>query len=232
MKKNMIALAVLLVLVAVAAQFTRQGGKKSEWVALEHDMQASLEALWQQPGQKAELMPAQGGPTAVVTVRMPPQAKGSWNFAFLDFVAARHPAVQLKGMDIRDGLSGNPIAAEAASPTENSLSVAQPDLADSGRRAELLRRQAQAVVDQQVGAGQGLVLLEVREIAAPVSVESNSGRPNNPGSAHSFEAPPESQGKSARVRRRVEEAEGMREVEAPPSRTPQFQVLACLVFAA
>ena len=71
MKKNLIALAVLLVLVAVAAQFTRQGGKKSEWVALENDIQACLQLLWQQPGQKAELVPAGGGPMALVTIQMP-----------------------------------------------------------------------------------------------------------------------------------------------------------------
>ena len=224
MKKNLIALAVLVVLVAVAAQFTRQGGKKPEWVALERDMEACLQVFWQQSGQKAELIPGAGGPMALVTVRMPPQAKARWNYPFLKFVVARHPAVQLQGMEVRDGLNGNPIAAEDARSAENSLSLRGPDSGEPGRRAELLGRQGQAVVDEQLGAGQGLFLVDVQEVASPVSAA-----PVNPEPA--FErAAPEPQGKSApSARRRVEAAEGMRHDQATSPPPPQYQVRFCLV---
>ena len=92
-KKNLIALAALLLLVALAAQFTRHGGKNAEWVALENDMLASLEALWEQPGQKVELVESEGGVRVLATVAMPPEGDLTWNEPFLRFVATRHPAV-------------------------------------------------------------------------------------------------------------------------------------------
>ena len=92
-KKNLIALAALLPLVALAAHFTRHGGKNAEWVALENDMLASLEALWEQPGQKVELVESEGGVRVLATVAMPPEGDLTWNEPFLRFVATRHPAV-------------------------------------------------------------------------------------------------------------------------------------------
>lgn len=101
MKKNLIALVALLLLVALAAQFTRHGGKNAEWVALENDMLASLEALWEQPGQKVELVESEGGVRVLATVAMPPEGDLTWNEPFLRFVATRHPAVSLQAIEVR-----------------------------------------------------------------------------------------------------------------------------------
>ena len=225
MKQNLWTLLGLIVLVAVAVQFSRGGAKKAEWVALERDLQASLELLWQQPGQKAELVPAEGGPMALVTVRMPPQAKASWNVPFLHFVATRHPEVHLKRLDLRDALSGNPIASEDFSSVGNWFLQSGPSSGDSQRRAELLRRQGQSVVDEQLGAGQGLVLVDLHQVAAtesrvPVNVHSALARP--------MEAAPEAQRESAR---KVESAEGMYHDQAASPPPPQFQVQTCVVLA-
>ncbi|MBN9420488.1 MAG: hypothetical protein J0I12_33900 [Candidatus Eremiobacteraeota bacterium] len=144
MKKNLFALAALLVLVAVAARFIRHGGRNAEWVALENDMVASLEALWEQPGQKVELMESEGGARVLATVAMPPQGDLTWNEPFLRFVAARHPAVSLQAIEIR-----GPFGMEG-------------DLAHHER----VRRQQQAWVDRLLGPGKGLMLLQFREVVA------------------------------------------------------------------
>lgn len=144
MKKNLIALAALLVLVAVAAQFTRHGGKNAEWVALENDMLASLEALWEQPGQKVELVESEGGVRVLATVAMPPEGDLTWNEPFLRFVATRHPAVSLQAIEVR-----GPFGMEG----------------DQGHH-ERVRRQQQAWVDRLLGPGKGLILLQFREVEA------------------------------------------------------------------
>ena len=156
MKKNLIALAVLLILVAVAAQFTRHGGKNAEWVALETDMQASLEALWQQPGQKVELLESKGGARVLATVAMPPQGDPTWNEPFLRFVATRHPAVSLQAIEVRGpfGMEGDQA------------------------HHELVRRQQQAWVDGLLGPGKGLMLLQFREIGSNApSARTRAGAP-------------------------------------------------------
>ena len=199
MKKNLLALVVLLVLVAVVAQFTRQAGKKPEWVALEKDMVASLELLWQQPGQSVEILEVDG-PCAEVVVSMPPQSCAAWNYALLDLVAARHPAVQLQSIFINDRPSGLRIF------PERLPGVSTP-------HSKLLRRQVQAKLDAN-GRDRAVALVDVREVAptpiAPVEMRIQRG----------VEAPP---GRSRRAN------SGKAFLQATPAPVPQIQIHACLV---
>jgi len=132
-KKNLVALVAVLLLVAVASRMQRD----PERAALEKDMKASLEALWDTHNHQAEVVEAKGGLLARIIVDAPKTGTPEWNEPFLRFVAARHPKVALAGLEIE------PALAPAAQ---------QP-------RVELLRRQTQSLVDGALGPGQGLILL-------------------------------------------------------------------------
>lgn len=199
MKKNLLALLVLVVLVAVVAQFTRHSGKKPEWVALEKDIVASLELLWQLPGQSVELREVEGGAQALVTVRMPGHSRGDWNYALVRFVAERHPTVKLQEVKVR----------EAADQREVPEGVAHAGPAAAERRSELMRRQAQAAL-----RGRGLLLVDVREIAPapPAPVELRIQR--------EVEAPPGPP---------PEKSSGKAYLPVTRAAVPQIQIHACLV---
>ena len=200
MKKNLLALFVLIVLVAVVSQFTRQGGKKAEWVAFEHDLQTSLELLWQQPGQSVELREMEGGAQALVAVQMPADSSGDWNYALVRFVAERHPAVKLTDVKVREAASLRQVLPGVANAEEG---------ATAQRHSELMRRQAQATLRDR-----GLLLVDVRETTsapnAPLEMKIERGA----------EAAP---GRSRRAN------SGKAYLQASPPATPQIQVHGCLV---
>ncbi|MBS2036990.1 hypothetical protein JST97_18515 [bacterium] len=142
MKKNLLALVAVLILVAVAARLHQD----PERLALERDLRVSLEKLWGTNDHQVDLLDAKGGVMVKVKVSLPKQGVVAWSDPFVRFVVARHPKIPLSGLEI------SPAADLPARP-----------------RIELLRRQAQTLVDGAVGAGHGLILLDGTEPAPPES---------------------------------------------------------------
>lgn len=104
MKKNanFPILLLVIVLVAVTAQFTRPSGEKPEVQALRKDMVSGLTRLWGQPGHQVEALPAGEKVNLRVSVSMPPRnpRQQRWNYPFLRYLAARHPAVALGNLSV------------------------------------------------------------------------------------------------------------------------------------
>ncbi|MFN8608100.1 MAG: hypothetical protein U0931_11255 [Vulcanimicrobiota bacterium] len=146
MKKNLLALAAVLMLVAVAARMQRD----PERDALERDLQGGLERLWGTTGHQVEFVQASAGLTARVKVALPKQGLPEWSEPFVNFVTARHPKVGLVALEVQPAVNQPP-----------------------GPRIELLRRQTQALVDGAVGAGNGLVLLSGSEGDQPVQQQED-----------------------------------------------------------
>jgi len=209
MKQNLLALLVLLLLVAVTAQFTRQGGKKHDQIALEKDMIASLELLWQQPGQSVEILDVENGLLGKVAVSMPPQSCGTWNYALLEFVAARHPAVKVD-IFVSDRLSGLII-----------FPARMPGC--STPQSELLQRQVQAGLDAK-GRDRAVALVDVRE-TAPVPVVPQP--PVEMRIECQLGAAPDNSEQSVPYSR--VNSSGKAYIPATPAPVPQIQIHACLV---
>ncbi|MBN9414208.1 MAG: hypothetical protein J0I12_02160 [Candidatus Eremiobacteraeota bacterium] len=144
MKKNLLILALVLASVAVAARWTQDQGVNPEWERLREDEARCLEAMWGQKPQ-IEMVPAEGGLKMSIQlafgVDISPLRR-SWTYDVASLVAARHPQVQVVGLNVA-GVS--------------RISVTG--------RTELLRRQRQAIADQ-ITPGT-LVLLDLQTAPEP-----------------------------------------------------------------
>ena len=75
---NFPILLMVVAMVAVTAQWTRQSGEKPEWKALRQDLTASLASLWQQTGHQVEVLAAgEGLDVRGGRARTPLRRKGS-----------------------------------------------------------------------------------------------------------------------------------------------------------
>jgi len=193
LKKNLLALVLVAIVCAIAAQYLRQGGQNKEWTALRVDMVDALERFWNTRGHQVELLPADKGVTARVQVVMPADTNGrqqQWNFPVLRFVAQRNRTPELVGLS----LSTPQGALQEAGP-QGASQGAVPAVPYAGGESveahlELVQRQAQAWLDGVVGAGNSLALVDgsSRQVAQPVA----------PGvEAHYLRAREESEGKRA-----------------------------------
>lgn len=176
MKKNanLPILLVVIVLVAVVAQFTRKTTEKPEWTALRQDMTASLALLWDEPGQEVDLAPGKSGVMVRAGVRMPPHSrprKQRWNYPFLRFVAARHPKVTVEQMEVSDASSRQIIPEVAMNGLLAEAYYAPPS--DEERNCVMVSRQFTGIVDGMLGRrGDCLVLVD----ASPISSQRESPR--------------------------------------------------------
>jgi len=169
MKKNhnLPILLIVIALVAVVAQWNRHAGEKPEWTALRQDLAASLGRLWDRPDQQVELLPGQSGVVVQAQVSMPPGTRPRqqrWNYPFLRFVAQRHPQVNVEQLEVSEAASHrkiseialNGLLAEAAySPRE-----------DEENTCVLVGRQMTARLEELVGRGEALVLVDARRASS------------------------------------------------------------------
>ena len=163
MKKNLLALLVLLVLAALAAQFTRNAGQDPQWTSLRQDAIQCLNALW--PGDNAQVtvIPSLDGPILIAHVQIPSEVtalRRGWTYDVLGMVSARHPQVQLAEIRVNDSGKG----------LQRNL-----DLSGRERQLTILRRQRQAEVDQLMPPETALVLLDAEFAPGQVPLERDDG---------------------------------------------------------
>ncbi|MBS2036989.1 hypothetical protein JST97_18510 [bacterium] len=153
MKKNLLALFLVLLACALASQWPALANRK-----LRLEMADGLEQLWKQPGQMVDLRSSPGGVDAEVQVVLPPdcsERQQQWNFPLLRFISQRYGEPRLERINLSRRDSG------ASIPELNSVHPSQDPLEASNQaHLELIRRQAQAWLDQKLGADHGLALVD------------------------------------------------------------------------
>jgi len=166
---NFPILIVVLVLIAVLAQFTRHPQENAQ-VAARQDMEKCLALLWGQDGQQVELTPAGERVDVRAAVFMP--AGGSprrerWNRPFLSFVALRHSGLVVRNLEVVDGRSQRPVS----SLTDRGLlaeriSAGGSTVYDEDKLCELTQRQLSSALSQSLGPLQSLVLVDAQASSA------------------------------------------------------------------
>jgi len=180
---NFPVLLVVIVLVAVLAQFNRQAEDKPERAARQ-DMEKCLALLWEQEGQQVEITPA--GVRA--TVLMPPSAsprQQRWNYPFLRFVAQRHPELKLQKWEIINGSSQRAIPEVAM---HGMLAERWIPPSESEENVSLLTgRRLTVELEKVSGLGSALVLVDAHLTRASLDTprygRRASGAPPRPRSA-------------------------------------------------
>lgn len=156
MKRNLLALLLLLVSCALAARFLRPPEENPEWNPMRKHMESCLNVFWGTPNNAVQFVAGAGGnPEAWVTAFSPPgisPQREHWNFALLRFVATRHGGLKLAQLNVTNGTTGIRLQPDREGPV-----VGNPDQAGM---AELLRRQEQGICDQRYGPNRVLVLVE------------------------------------------------------------------------
>lgn len=153
MKRNLLALALVAIVCALAAQFLRQSGQSKEWMALRVDMVDALERLWNTRGHQVELLPDGKGVNVSAQVVLPPDCsprQQQWNYPLLHYVAQHNGAPLLHGLVLHSSLG-------------SLQEMPSPGIATGGAleaRLELVRRQAQAWLDGRIGPGNALALVD------------------------------------------------------------------------
>ena len=191
MRRNLLVLVVVVLVCAVGAQWLRPAGQDKQWTALRLDMVDGLERLWNTRGHQVELLPSEGGVQASVQVVLPENTsprQQQWNYPFLRYVAERDREPVLRGLTLL-GLPEIRLEETSPQPYATGGSVEA--------RLELMRRRAQGWLDNTVGKGNGLALIdgEVRQVS----------QPNTPGGDNHYVMPRERfakrapQGEQARV---------------------------------
>lgn len=165
MHKNLFLVVLLLVVSALVARHFL-GSSSREGARLGSDLKQCVDLLW---GTTQSHIEVEGPSTALLvkaSVFLPPQAGASmatWNHPFLSFVASRHPAVQVASWQLVNMADGQTI------PTPDQLlqEKARPggSFADAehfeSARSEVLRMNGQLQLDQELGAGAALLLVQV-----------------------------------------------------------------------
>ena len=166
MKKNLLALVMIAIVCALASQLLRQSGEKKEWTALRLDMTDALDRFWGTHGNLVELLPADQGVTATVKVVLPQgnvsPRQQQWNFPLLRFVAQRNSQPQLRGLAISEFNSQRAIleSADQAVPGEGPPEPYARGNISNEAHLQLMQRQAQSWLDNVLGAGNGLALVD------------------------------------------------------------------------
>lgn len=168
MKKNLLALVLIMLACALATQWPRLANQK-----LRNELGESLERLWAKPGQTVELLSAPGGVDARVLAVLPADCtarQDQWNFQVLRFVSQRYGDPKLLRISLSDRDSKRNIEEQASSSVSESKDQnrveskarSAPGPLENANEAhlELIRRQAQAWLDQKLGPGNGLALVD------------------------------------------------------------------------
>ncbi|MFN8608102.1 MAG: hypothetical protein U0931_11265 [Vulcanimicrobiota bacterium] len=167
MKKNLLALVLVLLACAVASLWPRLAHQK-----LSRELCQGLEKLWDRPGQVVELYSTAEGVDARVQVALPPEytpRQEQWNFALLRFVSQRYGPPRLGQIALSRVGDERPIEEQHSTPPDQS----QEETANQAH-LELIRRQAQSWLDQNLGPSHGLALVDgtARVDSTPVYEDS------------------------------------------------------------
>ena len=100
---NFPILLVIIVLVAVLAQFARHPADKPE-LAARQDLERCLALLWEEGGQQVEIIPNGLRATVHMPAGVSPRQQ-RWNYPFLRFLALRHPGLKLQTLQVIDASS-------------------------------------------------------------------------------------------------------------------------------
>lgn len=178
MKRNLLALVMVAIVCALAAQFLRQGGQNKDWTALRVDMVDALERFWNTRGHQVELLPHDKGVNVSAQVVLPQDCNArqqQWNYPLLRYVAQRNATPVLHGLSLT---TSQGLLPEMASPGEAQGAMRRPYSSggSSETHLELVRRQAQAWLDGLVGPGNGLALVDgdSRQVPQPLPRRSEN----------------------------------------------------------
>ncbi|MBT9583909.1 hypothetical protein IV102_11245 [bacterium] len=178
MKRSVNYLVIVLVLVvsALLARGYLNPVKSDPLAALKLDLKVSLDTFWGNDKSQVEVTQTQTADMVQVKVAagVPPNTRPrqrQWTYALVQFVLSRHaaarPGMNLSLVDLSDGQSISPDPNQATeSKARAGGAFADPAYFEAAR-AEILQRNAQQQVDNILGAGGALVLVDVT--AGPVS---------------------------------------------------------------
>jgi hypothetical protein len=212
--KNLGALILIIVVIALGVLAMRHPSAHPEVAALRKDLQHTLTGFWAIPVE-VDAQPSGTGSWAL-RVAHAGVAVPHWSEPLAQFVATRHTAVKISGWDFR--VDGKPLA--------------PLDLNDGAQqRAELLRRGAQANLDNAMGARQCLILVQVEKGVSQAEIPSAYGvvrrrRDSSEGAPHPL-AP--SQESARAVPRRPSEKENSVEAKRAFAPSVTYKVSAKLV---
>lgn len=164
---NFPILIVVIVLVAVVAQLTRHSTEPTEWTALRRDLTGSLARLWEDTRQEVELVPGRAGVVVQARVTMPPNLRARqqrWNYPFVRFVALRHPKVAIEQVEVSEAASRRKISEIALGGL--LAEVAVPPREDEERNCLMMSRTLTTGLEEQLGRGQALVLVDARRASS------------------------------------------------------------------
>ena len=158
-----------------------------------------------------------GGAEVRLRLALPPaarEARKRWPFAFVRFVAMRHPTTVLTNLRVTDSTSGADLDESPVQPQPRSL---ESPIYFESARSEVLRRSGQAQLDAIVGPGAALLLVDATAIAAIPS--SHGRRPLNSRKRARYE--PENQNRVQGRRRHDDMAD--RAAPSMEAAAPQMQ---------
>jgi hypothetical protein len=164
-KRNLLALLLLLVSCALASRFLFKPAERPEWDRMRKHMESCLNVFWGTPNNAVQLVAgSDGNPQAWVTAFSPPgitPQRERWNFALLGFIASHHPGLQLSQLNVTNGTTGIRLQPGGTTATQESLRPGAASRPYESGMAELIRRQQQSDYDQRYGPNQVLALVEV-----------------------------------------------------------------------
>jgi hypothetical protein len=158
MKRNLLALVLILAVCAVVARY-RQLQEQAR-LSLGEDLRVALEVLWGVKGQEVLVIPSDSGVEVRARVVFPRDTRSSrraWCFPLLRFAARRHGPPAVREMRLTDAGTGQPLVPLTPSPLPDRP-YAQPSSDEA--RAEIVRREAQGWLDSKLGAQRALALVD------------------------------------------------------------------------
>ena len=178
MKSRTLNLVVIVAVLVISALVARLYLKPA---TLQRDLKASLDRFWANRKSEVEVTDAGDVRMRIAIPLDTPQSQREWTFPVSRWVAARHPEVKVLSLTVTDSTRELPLLEPAdldqtqqgaesnsvPSQRRQATGINQPYW--RAARAQLLQRQGQSLLDQQLGRGRTLLLADV---VVPDSVTS------------------------------------------------------------
>jgi len=160
---NLPILLVVLVLVAVAAQFSHHPREKLE---VRQDLEKCLQLLWGLEEQKVELVPTGLRATVHMSPGVSPRQR-RWNYPFLRFAALRHADLTVQSVEVIDGSSLRAIPEVATNGMLAARSLIPTSDSQFEERASLLTaRKLNLELEKELDRGEALALVDAHQTRA------------------------------------------------------------------
>lgn len=185
---NYIVILVVVVISALLAKGFLKPAQVDPLTRLGGDVKHCLDGFWGHGNSQVQAMGTPAGATLMVDPALPPATRlrqQAWTHPLVLFVASRHSAVQVAQVEIK----GVAAKGEAHYGDSNGGRRAHPGSAFSDpahfeeARSEVLRRNTQLQLDEFLGQGKALVLVDVvagdptANLAPPLEVEAPPSAP-------------------------------------------------------